>query len=63
MFRVYIEIDQFKLSTGAQATVTEEMLDVHFQEKTLNTKLVDEEGTSYFLNFAKLSEKIEPEKS
>ncbi len=43
--------------------LTEEMLDVQFGESSLNIKLVDEEGQAYFLNFAKLCEKIEPEKS
>ena len=43
--------------------LTEEMLDVQFGESSLNIKLVDEEGQAYFLNFVKLCEKIEPEKS
>lgn len=44
-------------------TLTEEMLDISFAEQSLSVKLVDEEGQSYFLTFAKLCEKIEPEKS
>ena len=39
------------------------MLDIKFQEKSVDIKLVDEEGQIYFLNFPKLYEKIEPEKS
>ncbi len=39
------------------------MLDIQFQSQSLSIKLVDEEGQNYFLNFPKLCEKIEPEKS
>ena len=49
--------------SGSPATLTEEMIEVKFQEQALNIKIVDEEGQAYFLNIAKLSEKIEPEKS
>ena len=39
------------------------MLDIKFQDTSLQIRLVDEEGQAHFLNFNKLYEKIEPEKS
>ena len=61
---MYIETDQFKLgSSGAQANLTEEMMDVKFLDTQLQIRVIDEEGQVYFLNFNKLYEKIEPEKS
>ena len=39
------------------------MLDIKFEEKSVELRMVDEEGQVYFLNFPKLYEKIEPEKS
>ena len=63
LYRVYIETDQFKLSTGTVGVLTEDMLDIQFEALSLNIKLVDEEGQAYFLSFPKLCEKIEPEKS
>ena len=39
------------------------MIDVKFLEQGLDIRIVDEEGQVYFLNFPKLFEKIEPEKS
>ena len=56
-------MEQFKTSTGAVSALTEEMIDVKFMEQGLSVKLADEEGQSYFLNVAKLHERIEPEKS
>ena len=63
LIRVSIETDQFKVSTGAQANLTEEMVDVKFMDTSLQIRVIDEEGQVYFLNFNKLYEKIEPEKS
>ena len=51
------------MSTGAVSVLTDEMIDVQFADTSLTIKLADEEGQAYFLNLAKLSEKIEPEKS
>ena len=39
------------------------MIDVKFLEQGLDIRIVDEEGQVYFLNFPKLFEKIEPEKT
>ena len=39
------------------------MMDIQFKETQLQIKVIDEEGQVHFLNFNKLYEKIEPEKS
>ena len=38
-------------------------MDIQFKETQLQIKVIDEEGQVHFLNFNKLYEKIEPEKS
>ena len=43
--------------------MTEEMLDIQFKDTQLQIRVIDEEGQVHFLNFNKLYEKIEPEKS
>ena len=43
--------------------MTEEMLDIQFKDTQLLIRVIDEEGQVHFLNFNKLYEKIEPEKS
>ena len=38
-------------------------MDIQFKDTQLLIKVIDEEGQVHFLNFNKLYEKIEPEKS
>lgn len=53
--KVYIETSQFK------GEITQEMVDVQFEEYLCDIKITDEEGTVNVLNLYKLSEKVEPQ--
>ena len=53
--KVYIETSQFK------GEITQEMVDVQFEEYLCDIKITDEEGTVNILNLYKLTEKIEPQ--
>ena len=53
--KVYIETSQFR---GA---ITEEMVDVNFEDYLCDIKVTDEEGNINVLNLYKLQEKIEPQ--
>jgi len=53
--KVYIELNQFR------GVITQEMVDVTFEEYLCDIKVTDEEGSVHVLNLYKLSEKIEPQ--
>ena len=53
--KVYIDTNQFP------GEVTQDMVDVKFEEYLCDIKVIDQEGTVHVLNLYKLSEKVEPD--
>ena len=51
--KIYIELDQFPTK------ITKSMIDIKFEEYSVDIKVVDEAGTEHVLGLSKLFEKIE----